>query len=330
MPTPLISTVIPTYGRPWYLPRAVESALRCQGSNVEVVVVPNGPDRSYKESLAEFASDKRVRIHPIDIAHGCVARNHGLELARGKYVRFLDDDDYVCEAAADQIRYIEESSAEVCSGLLSNVDQSGDSLGTVGFPNTRDFVCAALTVSGFTLPTGNVFLRSSLKDCLWDPKLNRAQDYAWMLDLATKREWSWTHFPQLVGVWYQHDAPRVSSTRALRGKEPEIIGKLLNIHQRLTNESRLNSDRARYIAMGLWYYIHRGFPYHPIYWSHIARRSQRICADVRPVPSIFQKGIFGIIDPLYSEWLMLPARRISQMTRNILNYAHGPEHRRRL
>lgn len=330
MPVPLISTVIPTCGRPQYLPRAVESALKYQGSSVEVIVVPNGLDQSYKESLAEFASDKRVRVHPIDIAHGCVARNHGMELARGKYLRFLDDDDYLLDAAADQLRQIEESSSEICSGLLSNVDQSGDSLGTVSFPETLDFVCAAVTVSGFTLPTGNLFLRSSLKDCRWDPKLNRAQDYAWMLDLAAKREWSWTHFPRQVGVWYQHNAPRVSSTRALRGKEPELIGKLLDVHRKLVEESRLDSERSHYIAMGLWYYIHRGFPYHPIYWSQIARLSQQICAGVRPAPEAFRKGILGAIDPLHAEWLVLPARRVTQMARNIFNYTYGPEHRRQL
>jgi glycosyltransferase involved in cell wall biosynthesis len=308
----------------------VRSALEYAGDIVEVIVVPNGPDRSYEQSLAEFSSDARVRVHPIEVAHGNVARNHGMQLAQGKYLRFLDDDDYLLSAALHQLRHMENSSAEVCSGLLLNLDQSGTELGTVGFPNTVDFVCAALTISGFTLPTGNVFLRSALKGCLWAPEVNRGQDLCWMLDLAAKREWSWTHFPQQVGVWFQHDTPRVSSTSALRGTEQEIIHRIFGIYKSLSAERRIDDARRDYIASCLWYYIHRGFPYHPFYWTRIARLASHIFPAARPAADMFRRGVFGRTDPLVGEWVLLPARLLTQASRRLITYVRGPTYRRRL
>ncbi len=330
MNTPHVSIVIPTYNRPGLLPVAVRSALNFGGDSVEVIVVPNGPDQSYKASLNEFCGDDRVQAHPIDVAHGNVARNYGMRLARGKYLRFLDDDDYLLPDAVGQVRYIEDTSSEICSGLLGNVDQMGADLGTVGFPDTNDFVCAAVKLSGFTLPTGNIFLRTALKDCFWDPAVDRAQDYCWMLDLAANREWSWSHFGLRVGVWYQHDSARVSSTSALRGREHRVVDRLLGLFDKLTYESRMLAERRECLATSLWHYIHRGFPHRPIYWSRIAQMAEQISPGARPEVHMFRHGFFEGIDPLYAEWMLLPARRISQTFRLFSTRIRGAEYRRRL
>src|SRR5215212_2148844 len=95
MQASLTSVVIPAYNRADYLPGTVASALAQEGAEVEVVVVDDGSTddtqsvvERHKESWGE-----RVRYVWQENAERCVARNHGLRLARGEFVAFLDSDD---------------------------------------------------------------------------------------------------------------------------------------------------------------------------------------------------------------------------------------------
>ncbi|HUS09852.1 MAG TPA: glycosyltransferase family A protein [Pyrinomonadaceae bacterium] len=91
----LTSVVIPTYNRAAYLPLTVESALNQEGAEVEVIVVDDG---STDETAAIIEQKKntwgqRFRYVWQENAERSVARNHGLRLARGEFVAFLDSDD---------------------------------------------------------------------------------------------------------------------------------------------------------------------------------------------------------------------------------------------
>lgn len=95
----LVSVVIPTYKRPDFLVRAVNSVLNQTYSNVEVVVVDdNNPDtetRSRTEDIMkQFDDNPRVKyIRHERNKNGSAARNTGARSSKGEYVAFLDDDD---------------------------------------------------------------------------------------------------------------------------------------------------------------------------------------------------------------------------------------------
>lgn len=331
MDTPLVSIVIPTHNRPQLLWRAIDSALgTVPDGDVEVIVVPNGPDTSWRSVATNYAKNPRILWQPIETAHGNVARNQGMALAKGKYIRFLDDDDYLLPGSVEQVGAIERTQAEICSGLLANVDQTGRNLGQVGFPLTKDFLCAAVYVSGFTLPTGNLILRKAIADCRWDINVNRAQDHAWMIDLAAFREWRWVHVDAEVGVWFQHNLARTSSTTRMTGREEAIICRLLNLHRRIAIEGRSSPERDHAIADSLWYYVHRGFPNHPLYWTRIGMRASAISRKGRPHHIYFQKGIFAATPPLISEWALFPMRLASQLIKSTREARGTCEYRRKL
>lgn len=96
---PIISVVIPTYKRPDFLIRAIESVLNQTYSNVEVIVVddndPNTEARTMTEGLMkQFGYNTRVNyIKHEHNKNGSAARNTGAKAARGDYIAFLDDDD---------------------------------------------------------------------------------------------------------------------------------------------------------------------------------------------------------------------------------------------
>jgi glycosyltransferase involved in cell wall biosynthesis len=89
----LVSAVIPTYNRPSLVVRAVKTALTQTHTNMEVVVVMDGPDDSTSKALGAIA-DPRIQIVTLPQHQGaCGARNAGVQAANGEWIAFLDDDD---------------------------------------------------------------------------------------------------------------------------------------------------------------------------------------------------------------------------------------------
>ncbi len=90
---PTVSVVIPTYDRADVIDRAVDSALDQTYDDFEVVVVDDGSTDA-TESVVRGYDDDRVRYVGHETNRGAnVARNTGIEEARGDYVAFLDSDD---------------------------------------------------------------------------------------------------------------------------------------------------------------------------------------------------------------------------------------------
>jgi hypothetical protein len=91
--TPKVSAVIPSRNRPQIVRRAVQSALSQTCSDLEVVVVVDGPD-GITVKVLEQMNDPRVRVIELPESVGASeARNIGAQQARGQWIALLDDDD---------------------------------------------------------------------------------------------------------------------------------------------------------------------------------------------------------------------------------------------
>jgi glycosyltransferase involved in cell wall biosynthesis len=88
----MISVVIPAYNAERYLAQALESVVRQTHTEIEIVVVDDGStDRS--ADVARSYPDSRVRVVEQPNGGPAAARNHGVRLARGELLAFLDADD---------------------------------------------------------------------------------------------------------------------------------------------------------------------------------------------------------------------------------------------
>ncbi|MDR2268999.1 MAG: glycosyltransferase [Rickettsiales bacterium] len=94
--TPLVSVVIPVYNVEEYLPQGLGSLVLQTCKKLEIICVDDGSTDNSLEILNGFAKkDKRIKIIRQKNAGVSAARNSGLKVARGKYVHFMDSDDYV-------------------------------------------------------------------------------------------------------------------------------------------------------------------------------------------------------------------------------------------
>jgi glycosyltransferase involved in cell wall biosynthesis len=91
---PLVSVVIPTRNRPETAARAIQSALDQTLRQFEVILVIDGEDEATARTLKVF-TDPRLIVVTLPVSQGAsVARNTGVRAARGKWIAFLDDDDF--------------------------------------------------------------------------------------------------------------------------------------------------------------------------------------------------------------------------------------------
>lgn len=104
MESPLISIIVPVYNVEKYLEKCLNSILEQTYKNFEVIVVDDGsPDSCYE--ICEQYAKKDARIKAFHKKNGGLAdaRNYGLERSSGKYITFIDSDDFVKE---DYLEYL--------------------------------------------------------------------------------------------------------------------------------------------------------------------------------------------------------------------------------
>lgn len=96
MNRPSVSIVIPVYNVEAYLRRCVDSALNQTLQDVEIILVNDGSPDNCPAICDEYAkSDSRVKVIHKKNGGLASARNAGMELVEGKYLFFLDSDDWL-------------------------------------------------------------------------------------------------------------------------------------------------------------------------------------------------------------------------------------------
>jgi len=115
MVTPAVSVIIPTYNRPDLLERAVKSVLSQSFSSFEIIVA-NDAGNSVESLLSELDANKGcIKLVNATQKSGVSAtRNLALNSAQGKYIAYLDDDDYYYPEHLELLhKYLEDSGEKV-------------------------------------------------------------------------------------------------------------------------------------------------------------------------------------------------------------------------
>jgi len=93
---PLISVIVPVYNVEKYLPQCLDSVIGQTYENLEIICVNDGSTDKSLDILREYErKDSRIKVIDKKNEGVSIARNTGLDAARGEYVHFLDSDDYI-------------------------------------------------------------------------------------------------------------------------------------------------------------------------------------------------------------------------------------------
>ena len=94
----LISIIIPVYNTDKYLKKCIDSIISQTYKNIEIILVNDGSTDNSKKICEEYVKkDKRIKLLNKENGGQGSAKNTGIQHATGKYIGFVDSDDYIDE-----------------------------------------------------------------------------------------------------------------------------------------------------------------------------------------------------------------------------------------
>lgn len=150
----LVSVVMPTYNCADFIEESIRSVQGQTHGEWELIVIDDCSTDDTRERVERIAaSDPRVHYHLLESNSGAaVARTLGMELARGRFIAFLDSDDlWRPDKLALQLDFLNRTAGTIVCSAYDQIDEAGRSLGRVLSPKKRADYNAVL----LTCPIGN-------------------------------------------------------------------------------------------------------------------------------------------------------------------------------
>jgi glycosyltransferase involved in cell wall biosynthesis len=230
----------------------VESCLQDGCANAEVVVVDDGSMDNTVDLVRSFEGSVRLLQYRHTGANA--ARNLGLKYARGRYVRFLDDDDWLSPGVnTRQIETIENTGVDVCYGDWQDVFFEDGQIreGAIHTAGHVDDVVDAL-LSDWWCANSCYLIRRDLALAVggWDEKLQACQDFDFMLRVAMHGA-RFVYSPNMVSYYLHHVGSSVSQDNL---KNWALAKRLIlsNAEKQLVRASAFSEKRRRLVGSGHW------------------------------------------------------------------------------
>lgn len=123
-----ISVIIPVYNAEEYLSECLESVLEQTHKNFEIICVNDGSkDDSLSILNAYQKMDKRIKVITQENQGQSAARNKGLDVAKGRYILFLDADDFIHPQTLEATQYwAQKNKTDLTAFLYEKEEKPGD------------------------------------------------------------------------------------------------------------------------------------------------------------------------------------------------------------
>jgi teichuronic acid biosynthesis glycosyltransferase TuaG len=131
---PLVSIIMPCFNGASTLRQAVDSVISQTLTDWELIIVDDGSTDGSMTLLSQYyGSDKRIRVFVNTSRSGASgARNHGLQRARGRFIAFLDSDDFWLAHKLDiQVTGMRRNGAGLLCSAYDVIDAQGKVIGDV-------------------------------------------------------------------------------------------------------------------------------------------------------------------------------------------------------
>ena len=224
-----ISVIVPTCGRPALLARALSSVLGQSFQNWECVVVNDAPAaRPSVDTLLLKFDDFRITACHHEVNRGvAAARNAGIVCTTGRYLAFLDDDDYWLPDHLSEIFRAHEASGGPAVIYTDFIQQWEGDIVTprlTGAKPPPEDPTRGLLEGAYNIVTMSTvsFPRSCVDEIgLFDQHLKTGQD--WDFYLRASARYRFVHLERYSVVYYHHFRDRLTADYRARLDSLRII-----------------------------------------------------------------------------------------------------------
>ena len=184
---PLVSVIIPTFNSEKSIARCIDSVFLNKIQNLEVLIYDDGSSDQTLSIIENFyGNNDAVKIYSATENKGAgYARSFLLSKATGKYIAFLDSDDFWYPSKLDkQIEKLEKTGADIVTCSYDIIDENSSLIGERKPIKNINFF--TMHFSNW-LPTSMTIICANLTGSKDMPYLRKRQDYAYWLKLFKKK-----------------------------------------------------------------------------------------------------------------------------------------------
>ena len=134
---PKVSIIVPVYNTENYVEKCLQSLAKQTMQDFEIIVVNDGSTDNSETTIKKFIEEHQtLKITYLRKENGGLAsaRNYGMKYAKGKYLSFIDSDDYIEENLYKDLEKYMEEEIDIIKFKMQTVDENGKIIEKLGGP----------------------------------------------------------------------------------------------------------------------------------------------------------------------------------------------------
>lgn len=124
---PKISVIIPVYNTEKYIEKCLDSLESQRMQDFEIIIVNDGATDNSENVIKDYMKNSKLNIKYLKKENGGLAsaRNYGVKKASGKYLSFLDSDDYLDKNLFSELEKYIDKDIDLIKFKMKTVDENG-------------------------------------------------------------------------------------------------------------------------------------------------------------------------------------------------------------
>lgn len=131
-----LTIIVPVYNTSKYLKRCIDSLLKQSNSEIQILLIDDGSTDNSEEILKQYEKENPeiIRYYKKDNSGIADTRNYGISKAEGKYIMFVDSDDYIKENLIEDLKQHMIKDIDLIKFKLERVKENGQVIQKVNGP----------------------------------------------------------------------------------------------------------------------------------------------------------------------------------------------------
>lgn len=246
----LVSVVIPSYNRANYIGATIESVLGQTYRNIEIIVIDDGSTDNTEDVVSKYLP--KVKYIKQKNSERGASRNHGLRLAKGEFISFLDSDDLWLpnKIETDLEFFSNNSSIGVIYTDAVQIDAQSYEIKLLKAERVKGKITERLLANNFVLMATHLIRTQLIRNIggfLEERELSGSEDWEMWVRLSTITEFA--YLPKVTAKIRTHSANTMSDADGMNRSMSYAL-KIMTESDYLTDKQKqLLSKTRAYISL---------------------------------------------------------------------------------